>query len=270
MNEFLTPDQVQAVYKERAEAGLASQPYELQYQNDHQQLIFFGSVHSNDPNSPQWQALDAAWQRFLDHSSDRKLVFYEGGHPENIDGLSKEEALQKFGEGGLVLHNAQTAGVPADSPEPGRDEEVEELLKQFSVAEVATYYFARQMHQWARQDHTQNPEWKKYAQDMADKVSSLPAWQGQISGLEQLLTWYKEQSGKDFTPNDIDAFYKLSDPYQSKVSAASGHFRDEKLLQAIKDKWQAGDDLFVVYGSGHAIRLEPVLKNLTGKNRGEL
>ena len=45
------------------------------------------------------------------------------------------------------------------------------------------------------------------------------------------------------------------------VSRALQRARDEYILEQIDKHWSEGKNLFIVYGSSHAMRLEPAIKD---------
>lgn len=261
MIEFRTPDGVQAIYDgmDEEERG---KPYILRYAENGHMLSFFGSVHTGDLASPQWPVLEAEWQKFTENPNEKKVVFYEGNRTVD-EGLSEEEVIRRYGESGLVFQKAKAAGIYSESPEPDRLAEVEHLKTKFEMPQIMTYYFGRQMHQWFRQDREHVQDWRAYAQDF------IQHWQDYGVDLEKALDWFRQTTGKEFDAEDEETLYAVSDPYQSPVSAESGQYRDEYLLSKISEKWHEGNDIFVIYGSGHAIRLEPALEALIEGNTRE-
>lgn len=256
--EFRTPAQVQEVYESRKDAE--DNPYVLEFQNGDQLLEFYGSVHTGDESHPQLQQLDQAWKIFVNSPNRRKIVYFEG-HQQPPRDMEEKDALQKYGESGLIAKRALDARMPSESPEPDRKQELEQLVGKFGLPKTITYYFGRQMHQWNRQDRQNEPDWQKYAQNLIKHWSELEV------DLDKTLSWYKDVTGKEFDPEDEETLYAVSDPFQSEVSAESGKLRDEHLFAKIKQTWQMGYDIFVIYGSGHVIKLEPALTELTAKTK---
>lgn len=258
MSEFRTHQEMQAVYQKRHNKG-ENGPYVLELSNDGQKLIFFGTSHSNDPSDDQWHVLENKWHAFVSSKNPKALIYER--HELDVAKDTRESALAKHSESGLAAWLAHQAGIQAESGEPSRVEEIESLKKQFSEGEIMVYYFGRQMHQWLTQDKNQNPDWDRYAENTIDRYNSLNCWDEKLN-LQKVLRWLKEETGKEFDPADKQTLYAISDPSQSIVSSASGTFRDEHLFKKIKSLWKDGNDLFIVYGSGHAIVLEPALEKL--------
>jgi len=260
---FRTHQEMDEVYQSLAERDLEGKPYTLEYERGAQKLIFFGSIHTADPEHEQTLALEDKWHEFINSENPKKHVFSEGD-VRPVDGKTKEQAIQSHAESGHICWLAQEAGLPISSPEPERGEEISHLNESgLSYEEIITYYFARQMLQWINYDHQNEPDWRKYA-GKVELYQTVHDWGGLEINTDSILSIYKNQTGEKFSIEDKDALYNLSDPSRNPVSAESGKFRDQKLYESIVAKWGEGCDVFVVYGSGHAIVLEPALRSLTG------
>lgn len=262
MSSFRTHKEMDEIYQGFAKRGERSWPYVLEYTNNRQILTFFGCKHSTDPSDIQWPVLEAKWMAFVDNDNDKKVLIYER-QDFDIKDETRFSALAKYSESGLAAWLAEQSGVQYVSGEPQTISEIEHLKKSFNISEIVTYYFARQMLQWLTQDSAMEPDWRKYAISILSKYESLGCWENVNLELKVVLDWFKIVNDKEFDSRDRQTLYNLSDPSQSKISSASGAFRDEHLFQKIKAKWQAGYDVFAVYGSGHAIVLEPALRKLS-------
>lgn len=251
-----------AVYEDLADQGKEHEPYVLAYNNSDQNLIFFGSMHSNNLQDRQWAVFDLAWESFINQPNNDKLLIHEN-YIETIETAARRDSISKYGEIGLAMWSAKQADIPMISGEPNREQELKHLKEQFSEPEIITYYLARQMHQWLRQDREQTPDWRNYINHLIEGTNSVAGWKNPVTP-ETAIGWYQQITGKEFDPENMQAFYSLSDPSQNPVSSASGSYRDQYLEEVITANWQAGKSLFVIYGSGHAITLEPVLMHITG------
>src|SRR5581483_9558438 len=162
MRKMLTPQQVQKVYEDRE----PDKPYVIEHEFEGKLLVFFGSVHNNDPQHVQWQELEKYWSKFLAHPNKRKVVLVEG-HAKLSASATKEQALER-GESTLGIWMARQANIAVNSPEPDRVREVYFLRDRFSTDQILAYYFGRQMHQWYRQDRKISPDWRLYAEDLTN------------------------------------------------------------------------------------------------------
>lgn len=264
MNQFRTRNEVSEIYGRLSAEGISERPYIVEAGNDQQLLTFFGANHTNEPDDPQWEELENHWQRFLQHDNPHRVVIHERSvsDDEAIEDMDTKQAIKTFSESGWIVKAAQAAGVQAEWGEPDRIEEIAYLKERFTVPQIITYYFGRQMHQWWREDRANEPDWQTYATEALGHYNALHFWGGEELTLDKALAWYQENIGKAFDPEDGQALYDVSDPAKSEVSAASGLYRDEWLYDKIAGHWQQGKDVFVVYGNGHAIVQEPALRQL--------
>jgi len=124
-----------------------------------------------------------------------------------------------------------------------------------------TYYFGRQFHQWARSDSKTSPDWREYAAKCVAGYARSAQWDEPLT-LERVLEGFSEVTGEAFDTSKTELFEQVADPSTNEVSRESSNFRDHNLLRLISEAWSSGKHIFVVYGSGHAIKLEPDLRKL--------
>lgn len=255
---------MEAVYQERNEKGL-SHPIVNEYKSGNQLLVFFGSSHENKLDSHQWPLLEAKWRDFLDNPNPNKLAIIEPMISlDQVTGRSREEVITNFSEGGYTLWLAEEANFECIWGEPSREEGIVDLKTKYDNEQIMVYYFARQMLQWVTQDFRTRPDWRLYIKHMLEKYSELEVW-GEEFTLNKVIGWYEKVAGKKFDPQDKQTFYNLSAPTTNEVSSFSSKFRDKHLFGVIIDAWQKGRDIFITYGSGHAIVMELALKELISK-----
>jgi hypothetical protein len=263
-----TSSEMQDIYVELGEIA-SRELYTVSNHTDMQWLDFVGTRHSNDVDDPQWHNIDDVWRPFLAHKNPKKVVFTEG-HTDFGGWETAEQAILEGSDPGYTAWLAHEAEVELVSPEPDRTEEINAVRAMgFSLNEIIVYYFARQMNQWVTRDHLSNPGWEAYATRLLENYQAVHDWDGETLELDLVLKQYEQVAGKPFDIEDKLGLNKLSDPSYNPVSDASGRFRDGVILDAVKAKWAEGYDIFAVFGSGHAIVLEPVLKSLTPDSDGE-
>ena len=119
-------------------AGSYSWPHILRLLsgNDNGELLYFGAHHSFSPDDPQLTQIEDLWDEFRP-----TLAFNEGGHPPVEP--SREEAIRKYGEPGLVRFLAARDGIPVTTLDPSREQEVAWLLRTFSAEEVKMFFILR-------------------------------------------------------------------------------------------------------------------------------
>lgn len=261
---FRNYQQMDAVYQRLHVDGLTGKPYLVKYKRGNQLLTFFGCRHTNDIHDEQNSLIEKEWQEFVTNQNERKIAFCEGGLRPYESG--KELAIEKYSESGLLTWLAKRDNVPLASPEPEDIAEINYLLdQQFKVSEIMTYYFGRQMHQWLLADYKHNPNWQQYAKYHIASYAKLEPLHKEELDLSKVLEMFKQTTGQAFSEDNEKLLYKISAPTSNEVSAASGLFRNISLFEAMSKRWRDGTDVFAIYGSGHAIVLEPAFLALIGK-----
>lgn len=260
-NNFRSYQQMDDIYKDLYKKGLVNEPYIVKKFNDNQLLVFIGARHSNDINDSQNRVIKNEWNSFIANPNKSKISFCEGGL-RPLD-KSKDDAIRKYSEPGLLTWLSNKDNVPMISPEPDETKEINYLKENsFSVAEIMTYYFGRQMYQWIKRDYLNYKDWEVYANRHISSYAQLKPFQSNDLTMEIVLNMFKETTNHKFSLNNERLLFKIGDPTSNPVSSASGVFRDISLFKAIEKAWGEGKDIFSLYGSGHAIILENAIKAL--------
>jgi hypothetical protein len=79
-----------------------------------------------------------------------------------------------------------------------------------------------------------------------------------------MATIHKELFSRPLSWDDARWVYDITTPASqdyvtNELARRSGELRDEHILRQIKKYWQEGRSPFLVFGSAHAITLEPAL-----------
>lgn len=256
---FLTHQQMSDVYDERQEQGTDKELYTLDLTSDSQQLIFCGSRHVNNPEDKQYKEIESLWSDFLTLPG-KKIAMCEGNIREVSD-KSRDEAIFTNGDAGSICWLANQSDIEVVSPEPDRNLEVRSLVKEFGPEKTILYYFDRQMHQWARADFRHHGNIREYILGFLDRFPTE-----ELEGLEvspnTLYDIFEKETGKPFSFLEIRTIYDFMAPASNEVASASSLYRNESIYEAIKHYKDEDYHVFVVYGSGHAIVLEPALREL--------
>ncbi len=259
---------------ERIMEGYVS-PYVFTSQNnlgDH--VIFYGSRHLADPDHPMFQEIRDTMAHL-----EPQAVFVEG--MSQIDRIDKEKLLEepdevtirRYSEPMFVMKEGLKLNAEVISPEVTLSEELIYLLNQgFDRADIFNYYMLRQIPNYARteQDYPLDQHLRHYAEYVksAAPIRNDSPWKdfdyreatdSFISGLadEQLDP---ETAHRLVTPSPW-----LDDRHPStsnEISWSLGRFRDEKILESLESALGQVDRVMIVYGSGHAVALEPAIKYL--------
>jgi hypothetical protein len=228
-------------------------PYILEFKSGFGLLLFYGAEHTVDPRSPEIADIESRWAGFKP-----TVAYNEGGNPPTIEDVS--DAIQQYGEPGLVRFLAGRDRVPVATFEPPFDEEVAYLLRNYTPQQVKVFYALRQV-----------------AEERSRKASS--SLEARIS---DWLSDYLPAHGLRNAPNNISEFNvackslfpELGDWHQVPVEwfgpAKSGHFtneiandsgmfRDKHIFRVLVERVKRGDRVFAVIGSSHVVVQEPAL-----------
>jgi hypothetical protein len=233
-----------------------SYPYFYKLQRDNNWLYFLGAQHSNNPADSQFEKINALWEEFLTITSDKpRLVLVEGGITPI--GSNKVEAIEKYAEPGYTVFLASNSKVSVMSPEPPESLEVQELLQKYDKEAVAVYFYCNMVSQWQRFNVKEDLD--TYVGKHLGYYFYKPEWQGFDFSPTNLKYLYKRVLNREFDEKDEKFVYEQTKPTDDNISGRSSDIRDTYILSKIIELWLE-NNLFIVYGSGHAIRQEQALR----------
>jgi hypothetical protein len=239
-------------------------PYFYELKNSNNILCFIGAKHSNDPNDPQFEIIKNHFDNFVKKTEGKnRLILIEGGVMPLCE--NEENSIQQFGEPGFAVYLSSKVNIKVICPEPDESLETAKLLEKFSKDEIAVYYLCNIVSQWQRINSKENLD--DYTAKYLGYYFYKSVWQGFDFSLTNLKKLYQKVLGKEFNENDREFIYEFVKPSDTNISGASSDIRDEFILNQIKELWNK-NNLFIVYGSGHAIRLESALRKVTTSSLG--
>jgi len=252
-------------YAEIEKRGFTT-PYLVEITRPSQSLLFYGSEHTNNPTHPQFQDIEERWNRFVTSTSE-PIALVEGRFDEVSESETNDRttSITNGGEAQFLVHLARKDGVEVDSPEPDRVWEANELAKEFGRDNVVFYYFIRQMGWWNR--FTEKPDIQTEANKMLQLMEKSYQWDDVDFSTERMAAIHAELFDKPLAWDDTKWVYDITTPtpqdyITNELARRSGELRDDYILKQITDYWQAGKSPFLVFGSAHAIRLEPALRKV--------
>lgn len=259
--QFIPYDQLASL-----EQGGFDLPYICEVNRDDQQLVFFGSEHTADPTHPQFDILQTRWQDFVGKAPEMPMVLIEG----SSDVLSRQpetrdQAIAEGAEPELMVYFAQNDGVAIDSAEPRDIDLATQLAAEFEKDEVMLFHVISYLAFW-----NQPPVRGDIDESLGKLVDYLAAkfgWQEQGYSPQQIRNLYRQAVNEELNTHDGRALGDLVTPFSdktviNKIARRSGDLRDAHLLTKIRNLWQNGHSLFVVFGAAHAVRLEQSLREL--------
>jgi hypothetical protein len=227
-------------------------PYFFSLDGNNAVLFYLGVRHSWDPKDPQFSFIKEKWGAFLKESK-KPSVITESYTEETYK--NETEAILKAGEVGFVLYLARSSNIPAYCFEPDRTSEMNHAAALFSKEETAFYYFARTVAQWYRLK--QKPHLNEYLAKFLERDRKISGWQDFEFSLNNMAKTQEKLFGTTYDLNSPEFFQKIENPTREdnplrELVRALGDYRNKVVVDRIKTVWDDGNDLFVVYGRGHA------------------
>lgn len=233
-------------------------PYVLTFETTNGTLLYYGARHTYTPADTQVQQLEQAWACFRP-----TMAFNEGGNPP-VE-TSRDAAVEKYGEAGLVRFLAARDDVPVASLDPDRAEEVAHLRKRFTPEQVKLFFLLRN------------------AAQFADRRGA----EGVDAELQRVLTIHNATPGLGVAPRTLpevvaafgerfpDADYRRTplrwfDPMRSEtflneVSRSDSEFRDRAMIAILERSIADGQRVFAVVGGTHVVMQERALADRIGR-----
>lgn len=213
-------------------------------------VLFFGSEHTKDPADPQIARIREAWSKFRPDVGllESRLGFAIGG---------LETGVSEFGEPAVVYWLADADDVECYTWESPAETEVQRLLKQFTPQETAAFVILRPYFANYRHGAPDDPE--SYVEEYRAKRTRLPGLEGTFANMAELNAWWTKQFPEGPKWQETSDQYGLPG-YLAQIAEASNHARDAHLARCILELTGQGKRVFVIGGSGHAVKLEGALR----------
>lgn len=235
-----------------------SEPYIYQLESETGALLYFGSRHSFDPTDTQMDTLAEVWTSF-----DPEVAFAEGGDL-SIDGFSRTQAIERYGEVGLTRWLAQQDSVPVHSLEPSMQSEIAHLKEQgWSDEQLMLFYTLRKVPQSRKQQSSVDltEAAPRYLESLVQRFdlqgpTTLTQFEDAIGRLLPDVQDWKSIAASYFYPGPQEPSY-----FTNKVATASNRFRDQYHVERLKEAVRSGERVFAVAGSAHAVMQEPALRS---------
>lgn len=231
-------------------AGIHSEqtllPITLRLNGEKGNLLYLGVEHTACTRHPNLMQIERAWNHF--HPT---IAFSEGGVWPLCD--SREEAIRRYGEGGLVCYLAARDSVPIRSLEPKRTDEVRRLRRYFTAKEIKLYYALRNIPQCSKSCNAEI-RMEDYLTSMLNCINNVRRLNGAPHTIEEL-----EFSVRRLLPA-LDDWRKIPaewfDPAQdhtflNRIARRSAEIRDQHMIMQLTAAVHRGDRVFAVAGYHH-------------------
>lgn len=222
-------------------------------------LLYFGSRHSTDPTDAQMDQLE---QSFSTYQPD--LILTEGGDLE-VHGLTRAEAIGRFGEFGLARWFAREHAIASENLDPVRETEIAHLRNDlgFTVPQLKIFYTLRQVSQSHRREAQIDlrqavPEYLQHLsteRGLQGPPETLGEFEAEVRRLLPEVDDWTAISARYFYPGPQTPHYFTND-----IQTASNDFRDRHHVRRILELVQSGRRVFAIVGSTHVVMQEPALR----------
>ena len=231
-------------------------PYVLNLSGDGGSLLYFGAAHTYDPSHPQLAEVERLWIEF------RPTVAFSEGSVRPL-ASSKQTAVARFSEAGLVRFLADADGIPVFSLEPERSHQVEMLAPIYSPGQIKLFFVLRQVTQYWR-----NPD---RGVTLEDYLEPYVRHLNSIERLEAVDPRSVSEIGdtvarlipdlKNWTRVPSSWFAPLrNDSYTNHIARKLNELRDRHMVKLLIDAIKGQERVFAVVGFSHVVMQEPALR----------
>ena len=235
-------------------------PYVLQLKGGTGELLYFGVGHVYRLDDPQVAEIERRFAEFRP-----TLVLNESQTPPAE--ATRELAVERYGEPGLVSFLAAKHNVPIRSLDPPRMQEIGYLLstKRWTTEQVMLFYVLRRVSE-NNKKATPRPA-DELVQQALDATAKAPGFEGLPKTVAEF-----EASVKRLLPSVADwrkVKSTVFDPnpdlglYTNDVAYASSQYRDKYMVKLLAEEVRhKGGRVFAVVGSSHVVMQESALKKM--------
>lgn len=240
-------------------------PYFFSLKKNNSILFYLGVRHSWNPTDRQFNAIKEKWADFLKIAKNSLVVVESRGWKVYE---TETEAILKGGEIDFMTYLCHQVNVPISCFEPDRGSEMNALAQQFPKEQIEYYYFARVVAQWHRL--TQKVDINSYLLPFLQRDKKASGWNNFEFSIENMKKIHQQLFNAELNFNDAEFFGKIKNPTREDnplkdIVRASGKYRDQAIIDGIKNAWNQYD-LFIVYGEGHAHSHEKILRDHQSAN----
>jgi hypothetical protein len=247
-----------------AAGHLPSNPYILTFKNSKKQLIFCGVNHvdKSDINNPMYAGIEKAFFAFKPD-----VCVNEGGDVSQKVFASKQAALARDGEIGLIKILADSLKIKTVNGDMTDSLEFKQLLKKYTPGEFLAYIVTERF-MWGLSEQQANDTIgvkKAYAAFIQNYIMKTGGVK--LSSEQQTLNFYKANYQKllnrPFSIRELEP----TNPFDPKgkfqeIGRVSKEIRDQNLLYTIAALLKTHNKVFVVFGGWHLLTCEPGLKQI--------
>lgn len=234
-------------------------PYILNFKTEKGALLYFGIGHAYRADDPQIRKLEKDFLKFRP-----TLILNESGTPPVA--ASAKEAIEKYGEPGLMSFLANKHNIPIKSLDPPRMAEIKYILetKRWTLEQVFLFYVLRRISENNKKVTPQSPD--ALIEESIKTASKTPGFENLPKTLEEFELIAKKEFPQVADWRKIDS--KIFDPnpdlgwFTNDIADASVQFRGKFMIKKLVEETTKGERVFAVVGASHVVKQEKALKKL--------
>jgi len=238
-----------------------SRPYVLKLLGGRGDLLYYGAFHSIDLNNPQFSDIEQKWDAFRPTLAMSEGLLWPLA-------ATREEAIRKYGEQGLLRFLAARDGVPMKCLDQPRLLQSEYLRHHFSAQEVKVYMVLRQasVNQMLGRDPDDVADIEAFLAVM-EKFKPFRFPPHTLTNLDAYVK-HAFPELKDWRRIPEEYFYnKEKGKFLPEIHRYLMHYRDNVMLRILFSELNKGRRVFAIVGRSHVAMQEPALRAEVGAER---
>lgn len=237
-------------------------PYILEFKTDKGALVYFGAGHFYSYDDKQAAEIEKRFAEFKP-----TVVLNESGTPRPAE--TAKEAVEKYGEPGLLSFLAKKYNVPIKSLDPPRMEEMKYILgtKRWTLEQVFLFYVLRRVPENNKKINPRNPE--ELATEAMNQAAKMPGFDSLPKTIAEFDAVVKKNLPMVADWRKIDQ--KIFDPnpdlgnFTNDIADASVNYRGRFMVKTLAAEVEKGERVFAIVGASHVVKQEKALNNIFGK-----
>jgi hypothetical protein len=231
-------------------------PYVLELEAQKGRLVYYGALHSVNQSNPQFTDIEERWKTFKP-----TIALSEGG----IWPLekSRDVAIERYGEQGLLRFLAARDKVKVVCLEPLKAREVCHLIKWFSPEKIKVFYVLRMA--MIRRMLKKDINDLSYVEWIISDLSKIKFLKGPPNNLAEF-----ESKVSELFPNLEDwrlipyghLYLKNTKNWMRLIHRQVNKYRDQNMITELIQRLKQGERVFAIVGRSHVAIQEPVLRSV--------
>lgn len=246
-------------------------PYVIDLKKGNKRLVFIGCSHTRDTTSSEFTTIEKYFEELLP-----QVTFNEGGQiPATLSFQSRNDAIAKKGETGLLKYLSDKANIQMLNGDISDSLEFSLTLKEHPKEDLFLYYMMERLVVPYLNNAYGNRPFDELYSLVIDAWFVKPGFplSEEERGIAYFMNLYQEKMGRPFVLEvNYDNFEKFDyinggDCKFCAIGRTSKKVRDIAFLEKIDRAFDQYDRVMVTFGHGHALAIEPALKQIVEKAR---